>query len=240
MRKRIISFIIAFTLAAGLAAPCLGAEASRLKYTINDIYADYAVEADVKLTGSGSGYHAKVLLAAPKSAVSLGIQFDKGAIKPYTNKAVIIVENIHSNKKGGQEYYRPKKIRVRRNKFYHLMLTLEKDTGLIGVYFNRKLIATYRNKELRGKKVWPRVEGCARLKNDCVKATFRNIKVKTTDFDELDDFRAVKIDVTPHIHSRIHSKSHVVISGRLTGIKPWQDWDSAYYKVSGTVQYCDD
>ncbi len=237
--RRITAIVTAAFMLLGIFAPVESVCAKAKKCTISTEDPYLAVEADVKLTGKGSGYHAKLVLAAPKSAVSLGIQYDAFARAPYTGKTMILVENVYSNNHGGQRYYRPKNISIKPGKTCHLMITLS-ESGYINTYYNYHKIASYRNKNLAHTKVWPRVEGCARLKNDKVNAEFKNIRVKSDIFDELDDFRAVKIDVSPRIHSRILSKSHVIISGILTGIKRNKDWDSAYDRVSGTVQYCDD
>lgn len=65
--------------------------------TLENTKCSTGIEADITLKGSGSGYHAKLVLVTPTSAVSYGIQFDKHAVAPYTNRAVTLIENVKSN-----------------------------------------------------------------------------------------------------------------------------------------------
>ena len=85
-----------------------------------------AIEADITLTGSGSGYHAKLVLCTPTSAVSYGIQYDKCASAPYTGKAMAMIENVASNAAGGQSYSRPGNRELQPGKTYHMMMTVDK------------------------------------------------------------------------------------------------------------------
>ena len=237
MKKKILALVLTALMAVTM-MPQTPVEAKQKKVTIEDVDVYEAIEADVRINGSGSGYHGKLVLAAPLSAVSFGIQHDEFAAAPYTGKTMLIVENILSNEPGGQSYYRPKRIEVKPGKTYHMMLTLTK-SGKVDVYFNYKKIASYKNRGLANVKAWPRVEASARLNGDKVRAEFKNIEVKNDQYDETDDFSTVKLDVAPQIHSKIIDNSHCVISGTLSGLVPGHDWDSAYEQVSGIVQYQD-
>ncbi len=237
MKKRIIAFVMAAMMTVSM-LPAMTAEAKQKKVTIDDVDVYEAMEADVRVTGSGSGYHAKMVFAAPLSAFSLGIQHDQFAAAPYTGKTMLIVENILSNEPGGQSYYRPKHIELKPGKKYHLMMTLT-EAGKIAVYMNYKKIASYKNRGLAKTKVWPRVEASARLNGDRVRAEFSDVQVKNDIYDEADEFTPVKLDLAPQIHSKIIDNSHFIISGTLSGLVPGHDWDSAYEQVSGIVQYQD-
>ncbi len=65
---------------------------------------EYTIETDMVLSGSGSGYHAKLVACTATSAVSFGIQYDKHARAPYTGKAWFMIENVAHNGAGGQNY----------------------------------------------------------------------------------------------------------------------------------------
>ncbi|WP_394405098.1 hypothetical protein [Streptococcus sp. 20-1249] len=72
--------------------------------TIENTGSQYTIEADVSLTGSGTGYHAKILAVSPVSAISFGLQYDVAACAPHTGKTSFMVENIGNNNAGGQTY----------------------------------------------------------------------------------------------------------------------------------------
>lgn len=136
-----------------------------------------AIEADITLTGSGSGYHAKLVLCTPTSAVSYGIQYDKCASAPYTGKAMAMIENVASNAAGGQSYSRPGNRELQPGKTYHMMMTVDKK-GNGNVYLDYKKIGSFSNAGLANQAVYIRVEGAVRLNGDQVKATFDNIKLR--------------------------------------------------------------
>lgn len=58
--------------------------------TIVNTKSAYAIEADISLKGSGSGYHAKLVMGTAVSAVSFGIQYDSCAVAPYTGKTMAL------------------------------------------------------------------------------------------------------------------------------------------------------
>lgn len=146
--------------------------------TLENVKCSTGIEADVTLTGSGSGYHAKLVLVTPTSAVSYGIQFDKHAVAPYTNKAVTLIENVKSNAPGQQEYKRPsgKNLKLGKKKHYHLMITIDKK-GNGKVLLDYKQIGKFTNKNLANTAVYPRVEASVRLTGDKVNAVFDNVKL---------------------------------------------------------------
>ena len=213
------------------------AEAAK-KISIDNVKVYQAIEADLNLTGSGTGYHAKMVFGTAESAVSFGVQYDQHGRPPYAGKAVVMVENVLSNAAGGQEYSWPNGIVVEQGKKYHMMMTLSKK-GNITVYFDNKKLATYYNPGLAGKDdVGIRVEGSARKNGDVVNAKFTNIKVKQGIYDDLSDFTTLKFDTCPTIHSKVKkNQSSVTISGKLSGLGADQDWDSAYNVVSGVTQF---
>lgn len=194
------------------------------------------IEADITLSGSGSGYHAKLVLVTPTSAVSYGIQFDEHAAAPYTGKAMAMIENVASNAAGGQQYSRPGNKSLKVGKKYHMMMTID-SKGKGNVYLDYKKIGSFSNPHLANQAVYPRVEAAVRLNGDTVKATFDNIKltrggvVQKGIFGDGIIFRSNKGIKT----KRIKNKNKVVISGRGTGING--DWDSDYENVSGVYQF---
>ena len=238
---KVLAAILALALSVTLTCPVLDAQAKgkskkQKEYTISNVKAADAIEADVRLLGDGVGSHAKLVLVSPKSGVSVGIQYDRGAREPYAGKAMLLVENIRHNNEGGQRYYWPLPTELHMGKYYHLMLSLSRK-GDIGVYFNRRKVASYKNKDLAGREVSPRVEASAKYNGDVVDADFKNIRIKDGSIKDIDIYDAFRIDTAKQIKSRIRNNSHVSIYGHLTGLKNGQDWDSAYEAVSGIVQY---
>ena len=205
-------------------------------YTLANVKASTGIEADITLSGSGTGYHAKLVLVTPVSAVSYGIQFDQYAAAPYTGKAMAMIENVASNAAGGQQYSRPGNKSLKVGKKYHLMLTIN-SKGKGNVYLDYKKIGSFSNSQLANQAVYPRVEGAVRLNGDSVKATFDNIKltrggvVQTGILPDGQIFHSNKGIKT----KRTKNKNKVVISGKGTGIHG--DWDSDYENVSGIYQF---
>lgn len=249
MRKRFLAGILAAVMAIGLCVPAFDADAAKKKskkeekkYTFEDMdedVADYVIEANVRLLGKGDGYHAKLVFVTPTSGFSYGIQYDNGASPPYTGRAMLIAENIKSNNPGGQKYDRPREIEVHLGKTYHLMMALDED-GKIYTFFNGKKIGTYVNKKLAFKynrEIRPRVEASGKHNGDIVNADFSHIDIRDGDVDGVEAFWPYSIDTASKIKSTIKEDSHVSIYGKLTGLRPGEDWDSAYEAVSGIVQY---
>ncbi len=195
-----------------------------------------AIEADITLTGSGTGYHAKLVLCTPTSAVSYGIQYDKCASAPYTGKAMAMIENVASNAAGGQSYSRPGNRELQPGKTYHMMMTVDKK-GNGNVYLNYKKIGSFSNAGLANQAVYIRVEGAVRLNGDQVKATFDNIKLRQGGKLEADKkyggwFPSSNKGIKT---KKVNNKNKVIISGTGSGING--DWDSDYENVSGIFQF---
>ena len=195
-----------------------------------------AIEADITLTGSGSGYHAKLVLCTPTSAVSYGIQYDKCASAPYTGKAMAMIENVASNAAGGQSYSRPGNRELQPGKTYHMMMTVDKK-GNGNVYLDYKKIGSFSNAGLANQAVYIRVEGAVRLNGDQVKATFDNIKLRQGGKLEADKkyggwFPSSNKGIKT---KKVNNKNKVIISGTGSGING--DWDSDYENVSGIFQF---
>ncbi len=195
-----------------------------------------AIEADITLTGSGSGYHAKLVLCTPTSAVSYGIQYDKYASAPYSGKAMAMIENVASNAAGGQSYSRPGNRELQLGKTYHMMMTVDKK-GNGNVYLDYKKIGSFSNAGLANQAVYIRVEGAVRLNGDQVKATFDNIKLRQGGKLEADKkyggwFPSSNKGIKT---KKVDNKNKVIISGTGSGING--DWDSDYENVSGIFQF---
>ena len=208
-------------------------------HTIENTTSAYSIEADVTLTGSGSGYHAKLVACTPTSAVSFGIQFDEFGIPPYTNKTAFLVENVISNSPGSQEYFRTGY--AARNKTFHLMLTIRKN-GLCEFYVDGVRVGKTTNKKLANQEdLALRIEGSARLNGDSVNARFSNIRIKKNGKYDAGRIwnthpfitnKGLKADT-----SRFDTARTITISGKIKGLTKIQDWDSAYGDVSGIIQF---
>lgn len=206
--------------------------------TVANTASEYTIETDMVLSGSGSGYHAKLVACTATSAVSFGIQYDKHARDPYTGKAWFMIENVAHNGAGGQNYIWVQE--AARDKTYHVMLTVKKD-GTCSCYINGKLAKTVKNSSLANTTVYLRVEGSARLNGDSVNATFSNIELKADGKYYADkiwgthDFttnKGIKADASGYAASK-----RVTIKGKVKGLASGQDWDSAYEQVSGIIQF---
>jgi len=210
--------------------------------TVETVDALYAIEADVKLTGSGTGYHAKLVAATATCAISFGIQFDNYAVAPYTGKAAFLIENVVTTGSGGQYYSRTGLSSV--NKTYHLMLTVS-EGGVCDVYVDYEKVGSVTNSSLatvikNGSPIYLRVEGSARVNGDSVNATFSNIRIK-------EKGSVVETPVISIVYltgegitstaSAGTSPDKIVVSGTLSGLAANQDWDSAADFVSGIIQY---
>ena len=199
--------------------------------TLENTKCSTGIEADITLKGSGSGYHAKLVLVTPTSAVSYGIQFDKHASAPYTNKAVTLIENVKSNAPGQQQYTRPSGKSLKVGKKYHMMLTID-SKGKGNVYLDYKKIGSFTNKNLANTAVYPRVEASVRLSGDKVNAVFDNIKLTRAGEVQEGLFGGHVEKSNKGIKTkREKNKNKVTISGKGIGIRG--DWDSDYENASG-------
>lgn len=203
--------------------------------SIENTKASTSIEADITLTGSGTGYHAKLVLCTPTSAVSFGIQHDEHAAAPWTGKTMALIENVAHNGPGGQVYTRPSNKELQRGQTYKMMLTVDKK-GRGDVYLDYVKIGSFTNAGLANQAVYIRVEGAVRLNGDSINATFDNIKVR----------QAGKLNKNtnyagwfPRSNQSIKTKkvdgqNKVIVSGTGSGING--DWDSDYENVSGIFQ----
>ncbi len=213
-----------------------------VRASIENVTTKYAMEADVTLTGSGSGYHAKLVMATPTSALSFGIEYDVDAPSPYTGKAFFLVENIHSNNSGGQAYWRVREASL--GQTYRLMITLT-TAGKCRIYIDGLLIDSVTNTETPRQQVYLRLEGAAKHNGDTVNASFGNIKLKYGSHTSsahwvAGDMRSAS--ETSHIgitsdYSQFASSRSVTIRGTLRGLYSWQDWDSSSNTVYGVPAY---
>lgn len=206
--------------------------------TIASVPSWAAIEADVSLSGSGTGYHAKLVICTPTSAVSYGIQYDACAAAPYTGKAMAMLENIGSNNAGGQAYSRPGNKELTLGETYHMMITLNQD-GSGSVYLDNQKIGDYYNPALAYQSiVYLRVEGSARKNGDGVNASFNNIKLKVDgNYNASRRFGTYEFKQNATINSSVYSTSSIYISGFVSGISDAEDWDSRYNDVSGIIQF---
>lgn len=198
-----------------------------------------AIEADVKLNGSGTGCHAKLVLATPHSAVSYGIQYDKHAEAPYTGKAMAMIENVSTNSAGGQRYTRPGNKSLKLNKTYHLMLTVDKN-GNGNVYLDYAKIGSFSQPNLAKETCYLRIEASARLNGDSVDATFSNIKCKWD--GSFDPSRVMgqnlgwtEFKQNAGLKYTEQKGKGFRIFGTIQGIAG--DWDSDYNSVSEILQF---
>lgn len=197
-----------------------------------------SIEADVTLSGTGTGYHAKLVACTPTSAVSFGIQYDKWGEPPYTDKTMFLAENVFHNQAGGQAY--PRMGEAARKKTFHLMLTVQKN-GTCEMYVDGSKVGSVHNPELANEPIALRVEASARLNHDTVQAEFENIKLKNGgSFNPDRSWRITNFDTNPGVKSntsQFSSSKKITIGGKVTGLRADQDWDNAYDQVSGIVQF---
>lgn len=205
---------------------------------ISNVASWAAIEADVSLTGSGTGYHAKLVICTPTSAVSYGIQYDAYAAAPYTGKAMAMLENIGSNNPGGQAYQRPGNMELQLGNTYRMLLTLNRD-GSGEVYLDNQKIGDFYNAALANQSlVFLRVEGSARKDGDAVNATFNNIRLKVDgNYNPGRKFGTYEFKQNPTITSSVYSVSSIAISGYISGLSESEDWDNRYNDVSGIIQF---
>lgn len=232
--------LLTLVMAAFLICSAARADEVNKKYTIKNVPGDYAIQADVTLNGSGSGFHAKLIVATATAATSFGIQFDRHTIAPYTGKAAFMVENIRSNYAGGQDYSWIGQSAL--GVTTRMMLAFQKKTGKVTMYLNGYPVASVKNPNLRNQTVYLRVEGCARKRGDSVTAAFSDIKLKRNGrykknykwkYEIFNTGKGLSADI-----QRFSKKDKdIVISGKLGGISRSQDWDSAYNSVSSVVQF---
>ena len=204
--------------------------------TLMNTKAVYGIEADVKLNGSGSGYHAKLVIGTPTSAVSFGMQYDVGAANPYGSRNMALIENVASNAPGGQQYVRPSDFEFQLNKVYHLMITCDaKGNG--DVYVDYKRIGGFSQPNLAKGNIYLWIEVSGRLNGDGVDAEFANIQSKDRYYGlktikNTQDYQGCRHDRTnAGLKCKYNKKTNTVrLYGNITNLQG--DWDSAYNGVS--------
>lgn len=203
--------------------------------TLMNTKASYGIEADVKLNGSGSGYHAKLVVGTPTSAVSFGMQYDVGAANPYGSRNMLLIENVASNAPGDQQYVRPGNIELQRGKFYHLMITVDKKGGG-DVYLDGRNIGSFSQPNLTKGMIHLWIEASGRLNGDGVTAEFANVKCKSpygvSVISNTADYKTWRHDKTNMgLTCKYDKKTNTVrMSGNIKNLSG--DWDSAYNGVS--------
>lgn len=205
--------------------------------TLMNTKAAYGIEADVKLNGSGSGYHAKLVIGTPSSAVSFGMQYDVGAANPYGSRNMALIENVASNNPGDQQYVRPGDFEFQLNKYYHLMITVDKN-GKGAVYVDYKQIGTFKQSNLKNTNPYLWLEVSGRLNGDGVDAEFANIRFT----DQYSGISTLGKDGKPYdvcrhdktnagLKCKYNKKTNTVrMYGKIKNLSG--DWDSAYNGVS--------
>lgn len=207
--------------------------------TIENTKSKLTIEADIKLTGTGTGYHAKLVMQTPTSAVSFGIQYDQHAEAPYTGKAMALIENVSSNNVGGQTYTRPSNKSLKLNKTYHYMMTVD-EQGNGDVYLDYKKIGSFSQPNIAKELCYLRIEACARLNGDSVKATFSNVKCKWNGVYNpnapLGSGKWSEWKQNAGLNYKYNQKNDSFqIYGTVQGING--DWDSDYESVSYCLQF---
>ena len=200
------------------------------------------MEADVTLDGSGTGYHAKMVMGGGASAVSFGIQYDKGAAAPYTGRSVALIENIASNNAGGQSYIRPGNRDLKRKKTYHLMMITD-GKGKYDVYVDYKKIGSCKNTNMLNPE-WFRIEAAGRLNGDKVNISFKNVKWGTMGWSSGiaglgilgEDNSFQKVRSNPGVKYKFDKAANAIkFSGTIKNMRG--DWDVDYERASGIIQF---
>lgn len=204
--------------------------------TLMNTKADYGIEADVKLKGSGSGYHAKLVIGSPTSAVSFGMQYDVGAANPYGSRNMALIENVASNAPGQQQYVRPGDFEFQLNKSYHLMITMNKK-GNGDVYVDYRKIGSFSQPNLKNGNIFLWLEVSGRLNGDGVDAEFANVRSKDTYYGVRAVGEDMPYDSCRHdqtnkgLKCKYNKKTNAVrMYGTIKNLSG--DWDSAYNGVS--------
>lgn len=215
------------------------------------------ISSKIKLSGSGTGYHAKILMATSTAAVSFGIQYDTACGSPeYRSKAAFLCENISNAAvgSGGQRYewFGSGK----RKEYYTIMMTLNPDNGQVCCYVDGKKVGTVYNEGLKGDvPVYAGIEALARLNGDKVDAYFKDFSLKYSGEKFYDDIGVLCNQVTNENAgivatykknasakekkivqwTEVTPEGYLHIKGTLKGIPG--DWDSDYDKCSSVIHF---
>lgn len=203
------------------------------KYAINaqNVDATVAVEADLTLSGRGTGYHGKMMINSPTSAVSFGIQYDTACgLEEYRSQKAFMFENVGSNDPG-QQSYGWLGLATAKNT-YHLMIAYK--NGVCSFYVDGKKVGSAKNTKLKSASSLGIVlEGSARKGGDAVMATFSNVQMKRNGRF----YPSSKIAVTKNITgsglgATVNTSTQKITLYGTLKLKASEDWDSAYSKVS--------
>ncbi|MBO5520117.1 MAG: hypothetical protein J5973_00395, partial [Eubacterium sp.] len=149
-------------------------------FEIDGAYA--GIEANMKLNGSGSGYHAKINIHdAHGVAVSFGIQYEYNLSRQYPNitgnNTAFLVENVmsHATQAGhqGKNYHFIRSANLGQD--YKVAFSWYKDNSL-RFYVNGEEI--YRTSTTLTPPLFFQVEGSCMKNGDTINAQFSNVRVK--------------------------------------------------------------
>jgi len=206
----------------------------------------WAVQGDIILSGTGTGYHAKIVVMNqdnPNCSVSFGIQYDMFAARPYTGKSMFLCENVVNNLPGGQVYTRHGQAIL--GVPQTVMIVVDNQTGLIYLYVNGNQVGQVANTNLITNHPIARAEACARIDGDTVNAVITNMKFKrvgtsNTNGDSVMPFyKAIQnpgMALTDAHYKQWTKTDTVTVQGMVIGLNGL-DWDSAYASVSGSVLF---
>ena len=234
--------------AAATGTPATPAAPATSGVTISSLGERYAaIEATVTLSGTGTGYSAKILLQSGTSgsAMSFEIQYDAFARAPYTGRATYHVENVIHNGPGGQD-----------NQWYgfaqlgvptRMMMVLDTQTGIVDLYVNGEKVGSAGNTFLLQGMLCASVEGGVRLEGDTVNASITDIRFKKpgTAYTEGDSVffwqcvsrnPALAVSYSGAPTGGWCTSSNFNVAGTAVGLGGL-DWHTAYLNVSGTATY---
>lgn len=205
---------------------------SSYAYTIDDVDADYAVEADVNVVG-GNGGVGKLVILSPYAACAIDIVDNN-------DQTYFWRENIYSNAAGGQDYKRLGD--TGKGQTRHMMLAYNTGSRTGQVYIDGNLIDTFQNDAMVTNNpayvFATSVEAGAKVNGSSVNAVFTNIRLKSGGQIRSSMFAAVQ-DNNPGLHSDtslFDSQKKITISGTVQ-LADGVDWDMAYNSSSGKVSF---
>lgn len=201
-------------------------------YNVYNIDADYAIEADVKVTGKG-GSVAKVVINGNTAAMSFDIVTD--GVTTYLYR-----ENILHNQAGGQDYSRVDQYpKVEYGKTYRLMIGFSKN-GRGTVYLNGELLDTFWNPNMTVFTNFdPAVEAGASVDGSTVQAVFSNITVKRDGKISSSGWSTKNMDNNPGLRSDVsqYQSNGIIRIGGTLQLRAGENWDTAYDGTSGKVYF---
>ncbi|MCD8220845.1 MAG: hypothetical protein LUD07_01395 [Clostridiales bacterium] len=205
-------------------------------YTVDNVDADYAIEADINLAGiAGSASIAKVAICCAWSAIAFDIVTDSTPEKTFFYR-----ENIHSNAAGDQDYSeRSQYPTAELGQTYHLMISFRKD-GQCATYVNGELIETFTNEEMINYTIYDMsIEAGAMQDGQSVDAVFSNIRIKKGNKISSNNWSLKNMDNNPGIHSdtsQFAGSGVIKINGTIQ-LADGENWDTAYNGTSGKIYF---